>query len=62
MIGNRLYYQKLEPNIYHIPGHNPSIKYALIKSIDAATLFGTNCYVIGSASQRIMIDTGEPCR
>jgi hypothetical protein len=29
--------------------------------LDAATLAGTNCFVIGSTEERIMIDAGDDC-
>eukprot|EP00347_Sterkiella_histriomuscorum_P009755 403340013 len=46
---DELIYQQLAPNIFHIPGENPN----------AATLLGTNCFIIGSGKHRVMIDAGD---
>ncbi len=48
-VTKRIHYQVLAPNIIQIPGENPN----------SATLNGTNCYVLGSTSQRVMIDAGD---
>ncbi|TNV80661.1 hypothetical protein FGO68_gene4350 [Halteria grandinella] len=45
----RLYYQQLEENIIHVPGENPN----------AAALRGTNCFIIGTTQERLMIDSGD---
>ena len=45
----RLFYQRLRDFIYHIPGENPS----------EFTLCGTNCFVVGSGINRIMIESGD---
>jgi len=48
-IKKRIHYQVLAPNIIQVPGENPN----------SATLNGTNCYVLGSSFQRLMIDAGD---
>lgn len=50
----------MAPNILHLPGENPSKKtsYSNINK-DAAALGGTNCFVIGTTEERIMIDSGD---
>ena len=45
----RIFYQKLRDYIYHIPGENPSL----------FTLCGTNCFVVGRGTNRVMIEAGD---
>eukprot|EP00347_Sterkiella_histriomuscorum_P013976 403362637 len=45
----RLFYQKVRDFIYHIPAENPSL----------FTLCGTNCYVVGQGTNRVMIEAGD---
>ncbi len=59
MQGAQLVYQSLSSNIIHVPGYNPSISSFANQLLDAATLAGTNCFVIGTGDERIMIDAGD---
>ncbi|CDW82984.1 beta-lactamase-like protein 2 [Stylonychia lemnae] len=57
---DQLIYQQLDYNIFHIPGENPSNFLILLRGfLDAATLLGTNCFILGSGVQRTMIDCGD---
>ena len=45
----RMKWQQLRSWITHIPAHNPG----------GATLAGTNCFLLGSGSNRVLIEAGD---
>ena len=42
-------WQKIREHIWHLPGHNPS----------GPSLCGTNCYILGAGTERMLVETGE---